>query len=212
MALTCRKMTVCRPDVVSIRVRFQDTQKSGAHLFFRIAALLSPSFYITCLWTCGLNLLRCAFLITVNCLLLFKRPLKLQPDQRGWSLKVLQGVAAVGVSLNYQSPLCCVMLRTGGSWLCDCSLSSIDCWLQNLNPFQFPVLQLVAPLFYFYLLFSPRAPPVVRTHAYFPNPENLNARTCLAEQHDFKKKPSFSDTSTSHYQETLFALYNFFYW
>lgn len=116
MALTCRKMTVCRPDVVSIRVRFQDTQKSGAHLFFRIAALLSPSFYITCLWTCGLNLLRCAFLITVNCLLLFKRPLKLQPDQRGWSLKccrVLQLWECHLITRAHCVASCCVLEEAG---------------------------------------------------------------------------------------------------
>lgn len=92
-------------------------------------------------------------------MLLLKRPPKLQPDQMRWSLQVPQGVAAAGVSLNYQGPLCYVMLRTGGSWLSICSLSSIDCWLQNLNNFQSSVLQLVAPVFFF-TCFFPHAPPV----------------------------------------------------
>lgn len=149
MASTRRKMAVCRPDVVSIQGL--KTHGKVAHIYFSLLLCCCHCHSVSCL--CQPTdetycFVFACFYTTVNCLLLFKRPPKLQPDQMGRSLKVLQGVAAVGVSLNYQGPLCYVMLRTRGSCLSVCSLSSIDFWLQNLNNFRSPLLQPFAPLFF----------------------------------------------------------------
>lgn len=48
---------------------------------------------------------------------------------------------------------CCVLEE---AWVSVCSLNSMDCRLQNLNRFQSPVPQPVAPLFFF---FPPCFPP-----------------------------------------------------
>lgn len=162
MALTCRKMAVCQPDLVSIQRRLQDAHENCEHFFSIIAVLLLLSSYIMYLWTYGLNLLYCVFIL-LPLIACFCSSGLLSCSQIRWGdlskcCRVLQLWECHLISRAHCVTSCCVLEE---AWVSVYSLNSIDCQLQNLNRFQSHVPQPVAPLF-FPPCFPPHAPPAAR--------------------------------------------------
>lgn len=159
MALTCWKMAVCQPDLVSIQ--------RWIFFFYIIAVLLLLSSYIMYLWTYGLHLLYCVcvFFLLPLIACFCSRGL-LSCSQIRWGdlskcCRVLQLWECHLITRAHCVTSCCVLEE---AWVSVCSLNSIDCRLQNLNRFQSPVPQPVAPLFFLPLCPppNPQAPPAAR--------------------------------------------------
>lgn len=140
------------------------------------------------LWTYGLNLLYSVCFFLLPLIACFCSRGLLSCSQIRWGdlskcCRVLQLWECHLITRAHCVTSCCLLEE---AWVSVCSLNSIDCRLQNLNRFQSPVPQPVAPLFFF-SRFVPTPPPKhllrrglaqsKQMRAYFPNPENLNALT-----------------------------------
>lgn len=177
MVLTCRKMAVCRPGLVSIQGEAspRHTKKWCTFILcYCCVAVTVILYYVFVNLRMKPMALHFLLLRLIAC---FCSSGLLSCSQIRWGdlskcCRVLQLWECHLITRAHCVTPCCVPEKLA---LC---LFSIDCWLQNFNSFQSPVLQPVAPLYFLYPVFYSHAPPVarmglVKTDAYlFSKPWN----------------------------------------